>query len=137
MKQLVFVSLLFIFFGSYAQELDQRQIRFVNDFVQAVELHQWKNVYRLLDRDYRKAQTKFLSGNKEQLVNELFSGSNGSEFVVIPVSEVLKFEVAEVEQNSDGSFTYIFRVRDAVHDIYSALQLVKRGRRYGFVGASG
>lgn len=137
MKQVVFICALLVAFGAQAQELDQRQIQFVNQFVKAVESHHWKKVYRCLDRDYRKEQTKFLSGNKEQLVNELFGGMDDSEFVVIPVNEVLKCEVAEVEQNSDGLYNYIFRIRDTKHDIYASLQLVKKGRRYGFVGASG
>ena len=40
-------------------------------------------------------------------------------------------------RNADGSYEYVFRVRDADHDILAYLHLDKKGKRFGFVGAVG
>lgn len=140
MKQLIFISILFLLpLASRAQEISDDQINFVNDFVAACKNHDYKKVYKHLDKSYRKEQRKFLKGNKTQLMDELFGGTgiDDDEFVVIPISEIIKIEVAEVMENEDGSFEYIFRVRDAKHDILAYLQLEKKGKRFGFVGAVG
>lgn len=140
MKHLIFIGILFLLPAfANAQELSQDQIDFVNGFVTAVSEHNYKKVYKHLDKSYRKEQKRFLGGNKEQLIDELFSGNGivSEEFAVISVSEVLKIEVAEVMPNDDGSYEYVFRVRDANHDIMAYLHLNKKGKRFGFVGAVG
>lgn len=138
MKHIVFIALFFILPAfSWAQDISDDQIKFVNQFKAAVTDHDVNKVYHLLDKDYRKSQRKFLKGDTSQLLNELFSGNNNETYVTIPIEEILKFEVAEIVENEDGSFTYIFRVRDVEHDILSYLQLVKKGKKFGFVGAVG
>lgn len=140
MKQLIFAGFFFLIPSVlYAQNISEKQVSFVNKFVAAVDNNDVKKTYTFLDTKYRKEQTRFLNGNKEQLVNELFSGTGMDDdtFVVIPVTEVLRIEVAEIEPNEDGSFVYIFRVRDSEHDILASLTLIKKGRRFSFVGAVG
>ncbi len=140
MKQLIFIGVLFLFpFGSNAQDISEDQIAFVNNFVAAAQEHNYKKVFKHLDKSYRKEQKKFLKGNKTQLMDELFGGTeiDGDKYIGIPISEIIKIEVAEVESMEDGSYTYIFRVRDANHDILASLTLVKKGKRFGFVGAVG
>lgn len=138
MKQLILVILLFALPSFvWAQDVSDDQIKFVNQFKDAVMDHNLNKVYRFLDKDYRKEQRKFLGGDKEQLLNELFSGNDNELFLSIPIQEILKIEVAEVVKNEDGSYDYIFRIRDADHDILAYLLLVKKGKRFGFVGAVG
>jgi len=134
------ICLLFICLFSFTgntQEIDDAQIEFVNRFKAAVLEHKTQKVFKFLDKEYRKEQLKFLNGNKEQLVNELFGGMDSDKYKTIKIAEILKIEVAEVVQNEDGSYDYIFRVRDANSDILASLLLVKKGKKYGFVGASG
>lgn len=140
MKQFLVISILFLFSGlSKAQEIPKDQINFVNNFVAAAQKHDYKKVYKHLDKTYRKEQKKFLKGDKNQLIDELFSGTTeiDNNFVTIPLSEIIKIEVAEVMPNNDGSFVYIFRVRDTENDIMTSIQLNKKGKHFGFVGAVG
>ncbi|MCR9173581.1 MAG: hypothetical protein NXI10_13855 [bacterium] len=140
MKQLLFIAIFFTLPNFLlAQEISEKQKSFVNKFVKAVDANNVRKVYTFLDTKYRNEQRRFLGGDKEQLVNELFSGNEmgGNAFVVIPVTEVVRIEIAEIEENEDGSFVYIFRVRDTEHDILAPLTLQKKGRRFGFVGAVG
>lgn len=140
MKQLIFIAILFLTPGFInAQEISEEQIAFVNSFVAAAKEHRYKKVYRHLDKSYRKEQKKFLKGNKQQLLDELFAGTgiDDLDFAVIPISEILRLEVAEVQELDNGNYTYIFRVQDADHDILASLELVKKGKHFGFVGAVG
>lgn len=132
-----FVFTLLISPTTFAQEISPDQIAFVRNFTKAVQDNRTRKILSFLDKDYRKTQSKFLDGAKEQLLNELFNGKSNGVFVGIPITEILKIEVAEIQQEKDGSYAYIFRVRSANHDIVSSLQLIKKGRRFGFVGASG
>ena len=135
---ILLLSLIFIPALVIAQDISDDQIVFVNEFKAAAKDHNKKAIFKGLDKDYRKTQKKFL-GSKEQLLNELFSGSGvvDDQFVVIPIDEIIKIEIAEVQENEDGSFTYIFKVRDANHDILAPLLLITNKKRFGFVGASG
>lgn len=137
MKPIVCLLFIGLFsFSTRAQEIDDAQVAFVNRFKEAVMDHNYKKVFKFLDKDYRKEQLKFLEGNKEQLVNELFSGQSGEKYVTLKVTEILKIEIAEIEKIAEG-YVYIFRVRDTNSDILSDLLLVKKGKKFGFVGASG
>ena len=95
---------------------------------------------KLLDKTYRKEQLKFLGGNKEQFVNELFGGVDqlADEYTYINTkfNDIQKIEVAEVVPLKEGGFNYIFRIRDGEHDILKSLLLVVKPK-YGFVGSSG
>jgi len=140
MKHLIFIGTLFLLpCFSNAQDITDDQIAFVNSFVAAAKEHNYKGVYRHLDKTYRKEQKKFLKGNKNQLLDELFAGTgiDDPNFTVIPIAEILRIEIAEVMELDNGNFTYIFRVQDTEHDILAPLELVKKGKRYGFVGAVG
>ncbi|XOV67501.1 MAG: hypothetical protein ACFHU9_17945 [Fluviicola sp.] len=140
MKQILFLGILLLLPGfSKAQDISDKQIEFVNTFVAAAKAHQYNKVYRLLDKSYRKEQRKFLKGKKKQLLDELFAGTgiDAPNFSVIPISEIIRIEVAEVIAMDNDNYTYIFRVQDVDHDILVSLELVKTGNRYGFVGAVG
>ncbi len=122
------------------QEITEKQIKFVNKFIEAVHDHNAKKVIKLMDKSYRTDQIAFLGGNKEQFVNELFGGVDqlAAEYTYINTKflDIIKIEVAEVIPLDDGNFNYIFRIRDGQHDILKSLLLVVKPK-YGLVGASG
>ena len=122
-----------------AQEIPEQQIAFVNRFKNAVTAHNKKAIYRLLDKQYRKEQKRFLGGNKQQLLDELFGGYQweGDTFVVITIDTVQEIEIAEISVTENGFWEYVFRIRSGSHDITVPLLLVKKRKRYGFVGAVG
>lgn len=110
--------------------------KFANSFIEAVAEHDYKKVWKHLDKTYRKQQSKFLAGNKKRMMDELFSGEDGKKWVTIDIEEVTKIEIAEVEENEDGTFYYVFRVRTTKYDVYSGL-ILKTIPKLGFEGASG
>ena len=91
-----------------------------------------------MDKTYRKEQMAFLGGNEEQFVNELFGGTDilTDNWINIQFKNILKIEVAEVIALDDGSFTYVFRVRDSEHDLLTTLLLLKN-KKMGLEGAWG
>ena len=77
MKQLLFIAVLLLLpFVSNSQEFPEAQIDFVNSFIEAVQEHDYKKVYRHLDKKYRKEQKKFLGGNKKQLIDVPLTKTN-------------------------------------------------------------
>lgn len=92
----------------------------------------------MMDKAYRTAQLTLLDGNTEQFVNELFGGIDlfTEEFVGIQFENILRIEIAEIIDLENGSFEYIFRLRDGKVDFLSSLKLVGT-KKLGFVGAVG
>jgi hypothetical protein len=137
---IAFIFLLFVGLTTHAQmqEVSDKQVKFVNTFLDVVHSHNGKKTIKMMDKKYRKDQLAFLKGNTEQFLNELFSGEDllSGEYVSIEFANILKIEVAEVIALKEGGFTYIFRIRDGQHDILSSLFLVATGK-LGLVGASG
>lgn len=134
------IGVLFISLFSHSQEIEEKQIAFANKFIEAVSEHNTKKVIKMMDKEYRKEQISFLNGNKEQFVNELFSGEDMSDpsiYVNVKLDEITKIEIAEVTELKGNKYNYVFRVRTAEFDLFSSLILKKRGRKYGFVGAVG
>lgn len=126
-------------YGQQTSEADQKRIDFVNEFVAAVKEHDSKKVLKMMDKTYRKEQVKFLEGNKEQFINELFGGVDvtSGEYINTKFKHILRIEVAEVEELSQTEFAYTFRIRDGKHDILRQLLLRKDGKRFGFEGSRG
>ncbi len=116
---------------------DEATKEFANQFTFAVAHHDYDEIWKFLDKDYRKTQKKFLSGDKKQLMDELFSGEDGKKYVSLSIDSILKIKIAEVTENEDGSFSYIFRVRDERSDIMAYLRLVTHKKKLGFIGALG
>lgn len=134
--------LFYLFLGSLplqAQEISEEQKHFVNHFISVVEAHQLKATLKCTDKIYRKEQLRFLEGRKEQFVNELFGGMdlNTNSYVNTRFNDILKIEVAEIIPQEDGSFEYIFRIRDEKHDLLKSLLLRKTKNRFGFIGSMG
>lgn len=132
---------LFVTLNVISQEIPEQQDKFVNKFVDAVASNTPKKIYKCLDKKYRAEQLENLEGDKQQLIDELFGGEqigNSSEYVNIKIEEITKIEIAEaIPLKSGNKFNYIFRIRTAKNDVYCSIMLVRRGKKYGFVGSLG
>lgn len=141
MKTLFFILFISGIFsiGSFAQEITDKQIDFVNSFIAAVESHNMNTVIKMTDKEYRKVQLKFLEGRKEQFINELFGGVDlmTDKYVNTRFADILKIEVAEIIPQENGYFEYIFRIRDGEHDLTKSLLLRKTKNKFGFIGSVG
>lgn len=139
LKSTVLLFLL-LSFSSNAQEISEKQQKYIRDFTSAVSNHNSKKVIKLLDKTYRKEQLTFLEGNKKQFINELFSGYeiDSDNYVNVAFTEILSFTVVEVIKLKGGEgYTYIFNIKYGNVDIYCSLLLKQKGNKYGFVGAVG
>jgi len=138
MKSFILLIALISSFQCQAQEISPKQQKFIAGFVKAVKSHKIKKVLKFMDKTYRKEQMAFLGGNEEQFVNELFGGTDilTDNWINIQFKNILKIEVAEVIALDDGSFTYVFRVRDSEHDLLTTLLLLKN-KKMGLEGAWG
>lgn len=132
------IFLLLLFASQQANAQTDAHIKFANTFIEKVTAHDQKGVIKMMEKVYRTAQLTFLDGNTEQFLNELFGGTDilSEEYVTIKFEDILRIEVAEVVDLGDGSYDYIFRVRDGKRDILSNLKLVGK-KKLGFVGAVG
>ncbi|MBL1280745.1 MAG: hypothetical protein COA33_010750 [Fluviicola sp.] len=143
MKLLFLFQLSFLFVASscFSQEekIADAQQKYIKQFQEAVMSHSEKKVFKLLDKAYRKEQLKFLQGNRTQLVDEMFGGSDmeTNDFRNIKLANILKIEVAEVIHEKNGMFKYIFRIKTSDFEIFTSLSLNKKGKKYGFTGAFG
>ncbi|MEJ6583658.1 MAG: hypothetical protein QNL61_00685 [Crocinitomicaceae bacterium] len=142
MKNIRFVmsfALTLVSKGVFTQEISKEQIAFVNQFIAYIESNDQNATLKFTDKDYRKEQLKFLEVRKEQFINELFGGVDmmTNEYVNTLYANILKVEVAEIVQQGDGLFEYIFRIRDGEHDLLKSLLLKKTKNKFGFIGSMG
>lgn len=140
MKKILFAIVFLSYSFGFAQtQISDAQQKYVQAFITAVKEHNQKKTIKLLDKDYRKEQIKFLGGNKDQFVDELFSGTSIGDgpFVVFDFENILSIEVAEVIDYENGEMEYIFRIKDSTNDALCSLFLKKKEKKYGFVGAVG
>ncbi len=139
---LLFICL-FVTLGAQAQEKKpsmQRKV-FVKQFLKHVCDNNDRKVRKCLNKNYRKEQTKFLGGNRKQLLDELFSGlDDAAETHVIPFDDIASieiYEVAEITVEDKIAWVYVFKVSDGVHTILAPLLLEKYFGSFGFIGARG
>ena len=136
-------TILFIFIGLAlsvsAQEIDMKQINFVNKFYKAVVAHQHSKVIKCTDKGYRSEQLAFLGGNKEQFVNELFGGFDihTNEYINLKLNEIENIEIQDVFDRGNGDWEYVFHIKAGDHLVEKTLMLRKTGKKYGFVGSMG
>ena len=137
------IAILLIFTGlgfwSSAQEIDMKRIDFVKKFHKAVVAHKQSKVIKLTDKGYRKEQIKFLNGNKEQFVDELFGGIDihTEEYINVKLSEIENIEIQDVFDRGNGDWEYVFHVKAGEWLIKRSLFLHQRGKKYGFIGSQG
>ena len=133
---LIFVGL---GFWSSAQQADMKRIDYVNKFYLAVKTHKQSKVIKLMDKNYSKEQIKFLGGNKEQFVNELFSGNDieSGEYINLKLVDIENIEIDEIHVLEGGDRKYIFNVKSGELLVRCSLVLHKTGKKYGFIGAVG
>lgn len=133
---LIFASL---GFWSSAQGIDMKRIDFVKQFYIAVVAHKQSKVIKLMDKGYRKEQIKFLGGNKEQFVNELFGGIDihTEQYVNLKLTDIENIEIQDVFDRGNGEWEYIFHIKAGELLIKRSLWLNQSGKKYGFIGTSG
>lgn len=123
-----------------SQQLDQEGQEFIASFVDAVRDHDQKKVMKHLDKKYRKEQVKFLGGNKEQFINELFAGANeAGTFMTPDFNSIISFSQIDVKEISGEIPTYEvgFEVDIPDYILYSTLILVRKKKKYVLIGAVG
>lgn len=123
-----------------AQQLDQEGQEFISSFVDAVRAHDQKKVMKHLDKKYRKEQIKFLEGNKEQFINELFAGANeAGTFMTPDFNSIISFSQIDVKEISGEipTFEVGFEVDIPDYILYSTLLLVRKKKKYVLIGAVG
>ena len=123
-----------------AQQLDKEGLEFITSFVDAVRDHDQKKVMKHLDKKYRKEQIKFLGGNKEQFINELFAGANeAGTFMTPDFNSIISFSQIDVKEISGEIPTYEvgFEVDIPDYILYSTLILVRKKKKYVLIGAVG
>ncbi len=139
---IVLLFLFFIFtFNGNTQEINipKDHTKIVQTFLTGVNEHSNAKVLKSMDKNYRKEQIKFLNGNKEQFINELFGGEdlNTHKYMNQVFEKIQKFELYSIIKDKQGNYKYIFRSQDGQSDILITLFLSKEGKKYGFEGARG
>ncbi len=137
---LLFIGVFVGFLGT-AQDNDTDRIDFAHTFCTAVMAHDQAKVIKLTDKGYRKAQIKFLDGDKTQFVDELFGGVDvlTDEYVNLKLLEIESIAVIEVSEYAEefGGWEYVFQIRAGSHTIWRSLLLKKDGKKFGFIGSQG
>lgn len=137
-----FLTILFLFCCglTYSQTVDDEGQSFIHSFEHAVKDHDDKSVMKLLDKKYRKQQLKFLKGNKDQFLNELFSGENEAGDYLNPdfrtINTITLVDVKEIEGDLP-TYEVGFEVDIPDYTLYSTLILVKMKNKYVLIGAVG
>lgn len=111
-----------------------------NNFIEAVNAHDYDAVFNTLEKKYRKEQLRFLKGNKEQLIDELLSGFNeAGEFKNCILSEVMNIMMINFEPTEGGDVQVYFEVelQDNILTVELIVSPGKKGKHWGVVGAMG
>lgn len=145
-KTLAFCVILFIQFSSFGQnKLRTDPLCYTGSFMKVVKRNDAKLTIKHLDRRYKKVQLKkFLKNNKEQFLNELFSGQDTlrQEFVSIEFLTIDDISLIEIIDNGANNWIVYFLITTSNENIVkSELRLVLSKRffrkRLGFVGSFG
>lgn len=134
------ILLLFCCCYSNSQNLNDEANAFIQSFEDAVKSHNKKEVFKHLDKKYRKEQIKFLQGNQEQFINELFSGENEAGSYMTPdFNTIINLTLIDAKELEGEEITYEVGFEVDIPDfiLYSTLILVKRKKKYVLVGAVG
>ena len=142
MRIVLIVFLLVIHNTVLGQKNDRKNPeQFAQSLVRAVLAHNEKETLNHLDTKYVKGQmVKFLHGNQEQFLNELFSGFDAEtgEFVQIPFKDILDMKVLRIEPGDSGdNWTVYFQISTNSNTVESSLLLIVKKKKFGFVGAVG
>lgn len=137
---LLFIGVL-LALSSSAQDVETERIEFVKKFEAAVMAHDQAAVIKLTDKGYRKAQIKFLDGDKTQFVDELLGGVDifTDEYINVKLADIHEVNVIEVSEDGagNGEWVCVFQIRAGPHTISRSLLLRKDGTKFGFIGSQG
>lgn len=145
MKLLLFISFYLTSHILHAQEISKQEtLKFVNEFISAVESHNEDLVIKKLDKSFVKVQLKkFLKGNKQQFLDELFTGEevNSKEFDAIPFASIISIKVITIEENDETMTDYYFKIKTENGEYICQLFLkhISKGKKFklGFEGSFG
>lgn len=140
MKAILLIAITLISSITWSQDKEaSKRMKFLHKFEHALREHDQKSVLSAMDKTYYKEQLSFLKGNKVQFVNELLGGNEigGENYINIKFNEIKSIELSEIIPLKEGGFTCIYKISDNHHTVYVSLQLIKKGRKYGFKGAVG
>lgn len=145
MKSIFLFLLIFVSTFCFTQESEQGKVDvFLTSFTTAVENHNADLTIKHLNKVYVKTQLKqFLKNNKEQFLNELFSGEECSSktWINFKFEEITSIEIAEITEENAGIYNVVFRVKNATNEAKCNLQLEKttkkKKEKYSLTGAVG
>ena len=147
MKPILILFLLLISLRLFAEaepdpyQAPQEFFSFINKFTKEVNEKNYKGVYKLLEKSYRKEQKKFLKGNKTQLIDELFGGHNElGTWVNTSLNEIKNIQLMEYELGDNGnSYRVYFEVEleDNILTVELTLSTHEDFKKWGIVGAMG
>jgi len=138
---ILFLSLFILSNTGMAQEINipTEHKKTVQLFLDGANLHSNTKILKSMDKVYKKEQIKFLGGNTQQFIDELFGGEDliTHKYVNQSFDKLQKVELYSIIKDKQGNYKYIFRSQDGQSDILFTLFLTKRGKKYGFEGARG
>jgi len=145
MRTFILLILLLIQFSSFGQnEKRTDPLCYTGSFMKVVKRNDAELTIKHLDRSYVDEQLKkFLKNNKEQFLNELFSGQdiNSKEYVAIDFFSINDITLVEIKDDDEKSWIVTFQITTETNVIQSDLRLVLAKRffrkRLGFVGSYG
>lgn len=147
MRAIVIILFLIISFFGFSQEKVKPEVETtISAFIKAVETHDQNLTIQLLDKNYVKLQLKqFLKNNKDQFLNELFSGQDeiSKDWLAVNFSEIRSVQMIKIEPDDEENWIVYFKVSDGIHVVAADLRLIcvkkKKNSRcaYGFQGAFG
>jgi hypothetical protein len=145
MKYLIFLIGLVITLTDYAQKINSTNPElFTASFIKAVLAHDQELTIKHMDKRYTEEQYKvFLGKNKNQFLDELFSGTtvNSEEWIPTKFLEIQSITALSIEPNGLEGWKVLFLVKSAKTETKCTLWIRKTGKgkrtKLGFEGAYG
>lgn len=140
MNRLIIISCwLLISNMSIGQEtMSASAMKQVNKLIEATLIHKENKVWKLLEKTYRASQIDFLKGNRTQLINELYSGNDlTGKWHNCKLENVQEMTLIDYVYNESGSYSVTYNVRCDHTAFDLTIELMKDGKKWKFVGASG
>lgn len=125
---------------------EKERLAFIGSFTEAVAAHDGDKVIAHLTESYVNTQLKeFLHNNKDQFLDELFTGmiADSEEWINLDFYAIDSIEFVELTETGNSSWEVIFKIKSGSVVFLSDLTLFafkkkKKGKyKYGFEGAVG
>lgn len=145
MRTFTILILLLVHFNGFCQNKKRTDpLCYTTSFMKVVKRNDAKLTIKHLDKNYVNEQLKkFLKNNKEQFLNELFSGQdlNTDEWLAIEFNSINDITLIEIKPDELNSWIVYFKITTENNVIQSDLRLVLSKhffrKRLGYVGTFG